>query len=489
MSIIFEKGLEVLRSVGPIFLFGLAMHFFFVPFDSVTLWAFVLGTVLVILGLAIFLTGVDTAITPIGEELGKAIAKSNTLKILIPAGLVLGFVISVAEPALLVLGNQIQLVTNGAMTSMQLVVTVSIGLAVMMAMGLARIVFQWSFIKVILLSYIGIFTLSLFASSEFISIAFDASGATTGVITVPFMLALALGVSTIKKSTKKGSGDDSFGLVAMASSGAIIAVLVADIFISTETLTGDLTISFGFAESFFQSLITITGQQIGEALISILPISLIFVIFNFAYLKLRRRALKRILLGLLYNIIGLVLFLGGVNFGFMNVGTIVGFELTQFDSLTWFYILSFILGMVTILAEPAVNVLANQVRTVTAGALKPGFVYAALAVGVGTATLLASFRVAIPGLQLWHFLVPGYLIAFSLSKFVDPTIVAMAFDAGGVASGPMTGTFILAFIQGAAQSVDHASVMIDGFGMIALVAMMPIITIQLFGFAYSRQEE
>lgn len=488
MNIVVEKGLEVIRSVSPIFLFGIFVHLFLVPFETATLVAFVLGTILIIIGLALFLTGVDTAITPIGEELGRGIAKSNALKILIPAALLLGFVISVAEPALLVLGNQIQLVTNSAMSSMQLVVTVSIGLAIMVALGLVRIVYQWSFIKIIAISYVLIFILSLFASPEFVSIAFDASGATTGVITVPFLLALATGVSTIKK-TSKGSGDDSFGLVALASSGAIIAVLVASIFIATDTLTGDLTISFGFAESFFRSLIEITGQQIGEGLISILPITLIFIIFNQIYLKLKKRAFRRIMMGLLYNIIGLILFLAGVNFGFMNVGTIIGHGLTQFDNLGWFYVLSFILGMVTILAEPAVNVLANQVRTVTAGALKPGFVYAALAIGVGFATLLASLRVAVPGLELWHILIPGYIIAFSLSKFVDPIIVTMAFDAGGVASGPMTGTFILAFIQGAAQSVDHASVMIDGFGMIALVAMMPIITIQVFGFAYSIKEE
>lgn len=484
MNILVEKGLEVLRSVTPIFLFGLAIHFFLIPFETATLWAFVLGTVLIVIGLAFFLTGVDTAITPIGEELGKGIARSNTLKVLIPAGLVLGFVISVAEPSLLVLGNQVQLVTGGAMSSMQLVVTVSIGIAVMVALGLVRIVMQWSFIKIIFISYVLIFVLSLFTDPEFISIAFDASGATTGVITVPFLMALSMGLSTISKKSKK-AGNDSFGLVAIASSGAIIAVLISSLFIATDTLSDDLTLSFGFEHSFIASLLSIMGGQIGDALISILPITAIFLVFNFLYLKLKKRQFRRIAMGLVYNLLGLILFLAGVNFGFMNVGTIIGYELSQFDSYAWLYVLSFILGMVTIVAEPAVNVLANQVRTVTAGALKPVFVYAALALGVGIATFLASLRVAIPGLELWHFLLPGYIIAFGLSKFVEPIIVTMAFDAGGVASGPMTGTFILAFIQGAAHGVDNASVLIDGFGMIALVALMPIITIQIFGFVYS----
>ncbi|WP_161878179.1 DUF1538 domain-containing protein [Alkalibacterium sp. MB6] len=490
MNIVVEKGLEVVRSVAPIFIFVLAIHFFLIPFDIATLGAFVLGTILIIIGLALFLTGVDTAITPIGENLGKGIARSNSLKILIPVGLLLGFVISVAEPSLLVLGNQIELVTSGAMSSIQLVITVSVGIAVMVALGLLRLVYRWSFIKVIGISYLLILILSFFTSTEFISIAFDASGATTGVITVPFLLAMAMGISTLSKSkVKNKSSDSSFGLVAIASAGAIIAVMIGDIFISTGTLSGDLSISFGFNESFLRSLATIGASQVGEALISILPIGLIFLIFNYAILKLKKRPLRRIVLGLFYNIVGLILFLTGVNFGFMNVGTLIGYQLTQFDNYMWLFILSFILGMVTILAEPAVNVLANQVETVTAGALKPSFIYIALAIGVGIATLLASLRTVYFGLELWHLLLPGYIIAFALSYFVDNSIVAMAFDAGGVASGPMTGTFILAFIQGAAQGVDHASVMIDGFGMIALVALMPIITIQISGFIYTMKSD
>lgn len=488
MNIILEKGLEVIRSVTPIFLFVMAIHFFLVPFDSAILLAFILGTLLIVIGLSFFLTGVDIAITPIGEYLGKGVAKSNKLIVLIPVGLLLGFVISVAEPSLLVLGNQISLVTDGAMSSLQLVLVVSIGIAVMVTLGLLRIVYKWTFIKVIGISYLIILVLSLFTTSEFISIAFDASGATTGVITVPFLLALSMGLSTIEKNSVR-SGEDSFGLVAIASAGAIMAVMFADILISTGTLTGDLTISFGFQETLLQSIVDISVQQMGEALLSISPIAIIFLFYHFTLLKLPKRRIRRIIMGIIYVILGLILFLTGVNFGFMNVGSIIGYELTQFDHYNWLYILSFILGVVTILAEPAVSVLTTQIERVTAGALKPGFIYTALAIGVGIATLLASLRTTQFGLELWHLLLPGYIIAFGLSYFVPSTIVSMAFDAGGVASGPMTGTFILAFIQGAAQGVTDASVMVDGFGMIALVALMPIITIQVFGLVYTLQKK
>ena len=218
---------------------------------------------------------------------------------------------------------------------------------------------------------------------------------------------------------------------------------------------------------------SIGTDQAGDVLISILPIAILFFIYQITFLRLPRKRVNRIFIGMVYVIIGLILFLTGVNFGFMSIGSIIGYELIQSERFIWFFILSFGLGMVTILAEPAVSVLTSQIERVTAGALKPAFVLSALALGVGSATLIAGIRVVSYNLELWHILLPGYVLAILLSFFVPGTLVTMAFDAGGVASGPMTSTFILAFIQGAAGGMPHASVLVDGFGMIALVALMP----------------
>lgn len=396
--------------------------------------------------------------------------------------------ISMAEPSLTVLGNQISLVTGGAVEGSLLVFIVSLGIAVMVVIGLLRIVYTWSFMAIMLTSYSIILLLSLFASSEFLSIAFDTSGATTGSITVPFLLALSAGISSLKKNSVR-KGADSFGLVAIASAGAVITVLFSNLINPTDSLTGDLEISFGLNGSIFLNLFEIGKNQFSDVLSAIAPIAIIFILYQILFLKLPKRKFHRIMLGVIYVITGLLFFLTGVNFGFINIGSIIGFELMKGNQNTWFYILSFLLGMVTILAEPAVAVLTEQIERVTAGALKPVFVLTALSFGVGGATLLAAFRVTSDSLELWHILLPGYLLVFILSFFNSKTIVAMAFDAGGVASGPMTATFILGFIQGAAEGAEGASVLIDGFGMIAIVAMMPVLTIQLFGLvdAYSKR--
>ncbi|GEK92115.1 DUF1538 domain-containing protein [Alkalibacterium kapii] len=482
MTIISEKLLQVTRSVTPIFLFVWLIHFFLVPFSPAVLTAFVLGTVCIVIGLTLFLVGVEIAISPIGDYIGKGIARSNKISILIIVGLILGFMISMAEPSLTVLGNQISLVTNGAIGGSLLVFIVSVGIAVMVVIGLLRIVYTWSFMAIMLASYSIILLLSLFASSEFLSIAFDASGATTGSITVPFLLALSAGISSLKKNTIR-KGEDSFGLVAIASAGAVITVLFSNLINPTESLSGDLDVSFGLSGSLFFNLFEISKDQLGDVLTAIAPIAVLFILYQILFLKLPKRRFHRIMLGIVYVITGLLIFLTGVNFGFIDIGSIIGYKLMEGDQNGWFYVLSFILGMVTILAEPAVAVLTEQIERVTAGALKPVFVLTALSVGVGTATLLAALRVTSASLELWHILLPGYLLVFVLSYFNSNTIVTMAFDAGGVASGPMTATFILGFIQGAAEGAEGASVLIDGFGMIAIVAMTPILTIQLFGLA------
>lgn len=488
MPILIEKMLEVTRSVAPIFLFVLMIHFFLVPFSSSLLIAFFLGTLAIAIGLSLFLVGVDIAITPIGEYIGKGVAKSNRIYVLVTVGFLIGFIISAAEPSLTVLGNQISIVTSGTIDSFQLILTVSIGIAIMVVVGLLRIVYNLSFFKIIVSAYVLILILSFFTSSEFLSVAFDASGATTGSITVPFLLALSVGISSLKKNSVR-SGEDSFGLVAIASVGAILAVMISNLINPTESLTGDLPIQFGFDQSMLSAFTSIGTDQAGDVLISILPIAILFFMYQITFLRLPRKRVNRIFIGMVYVIIGLILFLTGVNFGFMSIGSIIGYELIQSERFIWFFILSFGLGMVTILAEPAVSVLTSQIERVTAGALKPAFVLSALALGVGSATLIAGIRVVSYNLELWHILLPGYVLAIILSFFVPGNLVTMAFDAGGVASGPMTGTFILAFIQGAAEGMPNASVLVDGFGMIALVALMPIITIQLFGLIYALQKD
>ncbi|MFL2071696.1 DUF1538 domain-containing protein [Marinilactibacillus psychrotolerans] len=478
-----EKFIEVIRSVLPIVLLVLAIHLIVVPLPTSAMIGFVLGALTIVLGLTIFLTGIDIALEPIGSHIGKGIALSNKISIVIIAGLLLGFFISAAEPSLSVLGNQIGLVTGGEITSTFIIFVVSIGISVMVVIGLLRIVYSLSIIPILTIAYGLILLLAFFTSTEFLSISFDASGATTGSVTVPFLLALSTGIASLRKSTKH-SGEDSFGLVAIASTGAILSVMLVSVFSPTKQLTGTLDIVLGSENGFFLDFISEVFTQLLEVLIALAPIALIFGLYQVIWLKLSKKKIRRIWIGIAYTFIGLVLFLAGVNAGFMNVGSLIGYTLGQQGSYGLLYGIAFALGFLSILAEPAVSVLTKQISQVTSGAIKPISVLSTLSLGVGLAILLSSMRLVIEGLELWHLLLPGYLLAIGLSYVIPKRFVGMAFDAGGVASGPMTATFILAFIQGAAEAIPQANVLVDGFGMIALVALMPILSLQIFGLIY-----
>lgn len=488
MGLLNEKFKEVLTSTVPTLIIVFLIRFFVVDLSAESLVAFVIGTIFVIIGLAIFLTGVDLAVNPIGELMGKGVARSNKLWILIIAGLIMGFFISIAEPSLTVLGEQISTITNGAVSSPAIVGVVSLGLASLFVIALIRIVYNWKLVPVLSILYGLIFILSIFTSTEFVSIAFDASGATTGAITVPFMLALSAGVASMKKNSKS-SESDSFGMVALASSGAIIGVMIYNILIPIDNLGGSLEIAIGSEGSFIQNYISNLSTQVLEVAITLLPILAMFFFYQQFVMKKNFSDYRRIWIGMIYVYLGLVLFLTGVNAGFMDIGSLIGYSIALEERYVILAIVGVILGIVTIIAEPAVSVLTQQIEEVTSGSIKRVPVLIALCIGVGLAVGLSIVRIAVPALQLWHILLPGYILAIGLSYVVPKIFVGMAFDAGGVATGPLTATFILAFVQGAAEAVPHATMMIEGFGMIALVAMMPIVTIQLLGLIYHIQQQ
>jgi len=478
-----DKFKEVLASVLPITVIVLVLHFTISPLDSAMLYAFLLGSALVVIGLTVFLFGIDQGLEPIGHGIGNTLARSTGYAVLITICLVLGFFISYAEPDLHILAGQVDSVTSGQFGRTLMVVVVSIGIGVMMTLGLLRILRGIRLKYVFTAAYGLILVLSLFSSADFIAIAFDASGATTGAITVPFMLALAAGISALKKDTKAGEAD-SFGLVGISSAGAILGVLITGLFFGIDKLSGTLT-EETIASS---SLLDVYGSKllplVRESFMSLLPIIIVYILFQVFSFKQKKNRVIDITRGLIITFLGLVVFLLGVNGGFMAVGTRIGIELASLDSNLPVLIVALLLGLTTVLAEPAVHVLTNQVEDVTGGSVNRILVLIFLSVAVGLSIFMSALRILIPNVQLWMYLLPGFGIAVILAYFVPDLFVGMAFDAGGVASGPMTATFSLAFVQGIAAQVPSADLVADGFGMIAIVAMMPIIAIELLGALY-----
>ncbi|WP_026073917.1 DUF1538 domain-containing protein [Acetivibrio cellulolyticus] len=483
MSTITDKFREVTLALLPISLIVLILNFTIAPLGIPLLIRFFVGVFITIIGLSIFLLGVDIGITPIGNLLGSFLTKSNKIWIVGIAGIILGFFVSVAEPDLYILAGQVEFVTSGLISKLSIVVVVSIGIAVMLAVGLIRIVYNIPLFKILTVLYFIIFILTFFTSSEFLAISFDASGATTGALTVPFILALALGVSRLKKDSN-ASENDSFGLVAIASTGAIISVLIMSIITKPGKISSNLEISSTTSSSIVAPFINNLPSVLIEVFFAMLPLLIIFLIFQKTFFKLDKRSFYKILKGNLYTYIGLVYFLTGVNASFIDVGSVVGYSLASLNTKFSLVAVGFVLGLVTILAEPAVYVLTHQIEEVTSGYVKREVILFALSLGVGISVALSMIRILVPEIKLWHYLLPGYVIAIILTFFVPKLFVGIAFDSGGVASGPMTATFIMAFAQGAAQRIEYANVLIDGFGLIAMVALTPLITLQVLGIIY-----
>ncbi|HHY81240.1 MAG TPA: DUF1538 domain-containing protein [Clostridiales bacterium] len=474
---------EVLVSVLPITVIVLVLHFTISPLDPSMLYAFLIGSVLVIIGLTVFLFGIDQGIEPIGHGIGSTMAHSRSLAAVTTICLILGFFISYAEPDLHILASQVDIVTTGQFGRILMVVVVSIGIGVMMTLGMLRILKGVALKYVFTAAYGLIFILSLFSSVDFIAIAFDASGATTGAITVPFMLALAAGISALK-SDSKASEADSFGLVGIASTGAILGVIVTGLIFGIDKLNGTLP------EQTINNLniLDVYGSRLlplaWESFMSLLPIIIVYALFQIFAFKQKKSRVIDVSRGLFITFLGLVIFLLGVNGGFMAVGTQIGIQLASMNSKVPVLIVALLLGLTTVLAEPAVHVLTYQVEDVTGGSVNRILVFIFLSIAVGLSIFMSALRILQPNLQLWMYLVPGFGLSVILAYFVPELFVGMAYDAGGVASGPMTATFSLAFVQGIAAQVPSADLVADGFGMIAIVAMMPIIAIELLGALY-----
>ena len=488
MNVLFGKFKEVLSSVLPIVVLVIILNFTLAPVPDMLLFQFMLGAMAIVFGLSILLFGIEIGILPFGNHMGVSFLKSNKIWYVVLIGFLLGFFVNVAEPDLQVLAAQVSSVMGGFISMAVILLAVSIGTGVMLSLGILRIVKSIPLHIILLITYSIVFVLAIFSSSDMLAIGFDASGATTGALTVPLVLAVSVGVASMEKNSK-ASEEDSFGLVGIMSTGAILGVLILNLFVKTDNVTGILEIHKIDTGSLFGPFFAELPSVARESLIALLPLGIMFLIFQRVNFKLSPKKFREILLGFLYTYIGLVIFLVGAHAGFMNVGNIIGHGLASYDNKAILVIAGFILGMFVILTEPAVYILTEQIENVTSGYIKKKTVLFALSIGVAFAVGLSMLRIAIPEIQLWHYLVPGFMISLGLMFFVPKLFVGIAFDSGGVASGPMTATFVLAFAQGASEAIPHSNILIDSFGVISMVAMTPLIALQVLGLLYKMKSK
>ena len=471
-----EKLLESLMAVLPITLIVLALSVALVPMDVGTAVMFTVGAVLLVFGMGLFQLGAEMAMTPLGEGIGVQMERVKKIPLIVAIAFVMGVIITIAEPDLQVLAQQVPSIPNKV-----LIYSVAVGVGAFLALAVVRILKRISLSKLLVVLYGLLAAVSIFVPERFLAVAYDSGGVTTGPITVPFIMAMGVGMAAVRGD--KNAASDSFGLVALSSIGPILAVLLLGCFFNpqnaayTPTVVPEVATTKDVALTFAGGL----PHYMTEVAMSILPIVAVFFIFQMMthYQKRQRR---RVMVGFAYTYAGLVLFLCGVNVGFGPVGTVLGRSLAQ-PGYKWLLVpIGMLIGFFIVKAEPAIQVLNRQIQSVTSGAISARAMNRCLSIGVSVSVGLAMLRV-VTGIPVAYILLPGYVLALGLSFVVPPIFVGIAFDSGGVASGPMTTTFLLPLSIGACETLG-GNVMTDAFGVVALVALTPLIAVQLMGVAY-----
>lgn len=469
-----EKISESLSSVLPITIIVLILSFTLAPMPIGTLMMFLLGAVMLIVGMGFFSLGADIAMMPMGEQMGRKLGGSKKLPFIMAICFFIGVTVTIAEPDLTVLARQVP-----AVPDMVIILTVAVGVGIFLMLSMLRTRKGWSLSRTLIILYAFVFILSIFVPNEFLAVAFDAGGVTTGPITVPFIMALGTGLAGVT-----GKDDDNFGTVALCSVGPILAVMLLGVFFQSSDV----------AYTPFEIPLVTDSQEVGiqfasglpeymeEVSLGLLPIILFFAVFQLVSIRLRKHAIIKIGVGILYTYIGLVLFLTGANVGFMPAGYFLGQTIAALPQ-DWILVpIGMIVGYFIVAAEPAVHVLNKQVEEVTSGSIPQKAIQLSLSIGVALSLGMAMLRVWL-GIPIYYFLVPGYAIAILLTFFVPKIFTAIAFDSGGVASGPMTATFLLPLAMGACEALG-GDILMDAFGVVAMVAMTPLITLQILGLAY-----
>ena len=475
-----QKWQEALDAVLPIVAIVLLLCLTVAPTEPGILLAFLLGSVLLMMGMMLFSLGADLAMEPMGERMGARITHTRSLPLVLAVCFLLGFMITISEPDLQVLAEQVQSIPQKV-----LILAVAAGVGVFLMIAILRMLFSIPLNTMLLVFYGVVFLLAAFTPKDFLAVAFDSGGVTTGPMTVPFIMAFGVGVCATRSD--KHASVDSFGLVALCSIGPVLAVLALGLIYRPESadyipaIMPQIDQSVTLGRLFLKEI----PSYMREIAVALLPIAVFFGIFQMVSLRLNRQTIIRIVVGIAYTYVGLVLFLTGANVGFMPAGNYLG-ETLGLLPYRWILIpIGMVVGYFIVRAEPAVYVLMRQVEELTDGAITGEALKKSLSAGVAVSVGLAMLRV-LTGLSVLWLVVPGYVTALILSFFVPKMFTAIAFDSGGVASGPMTATFLLSLAVGACGAVG-GNIVTDAFGVVAMVAMTPLITIQILGLAYRRK--
>ena len=470
-----EQLYSSIKSIFPITLVVLVLSMLSFNYDIINIVpSFLVGAFLLIIGMTFFNLGVDISMVEIGSKIGTNLTKKKTIPLILMFSFIIGFIVTIAEPDLSVLASQVPTISDDLLIN-----AVGIGVGLFLLIAVFRLLFQLHYSLILALFCIIAFVLAFFTPSEFVPLAFDAGGVTTGPLSVPFIIALGAGLAFKRKG--KNKKDDTFGMISFCSIGPVIVVLILGIVFNAKSNYVPYDIpSYSNIGELTNLFISSLPRFLMDVLESFSPIVIFFLAYNFFFLKLDRKELFKIFKGLVYTYIGLTLFLWGINTGFLPIGYMIGKVLSNLELLL--VPIAMVIGYFIVISEPAVGVLTEQIEELTNGNIKRKVLNVSLSIAVSLATGLAALH-AITGISIIWFLLPGYLIALILSLFVPQVFTAIAFDSGGVASGTMSATFLLPFVVGISEALGR-NVLTDAFGLIAIVATTPLVVVQIVGLIY-----
>ena len=439
-----------------------------------TIPAFLFSSLLLAFGMTLFDIGAETSMIQIGNKVGSHLTKKKNIALILIFSFIIGFIITIAEPDLRVLSTQVS-----SISSEFLIIAVGLGVGVFLLISTIRILLQFNYSILLTIICIVMFTLAFFAPKEFVPLAFDSGGVTTGPISVPFIIALGAGLSF--KRGDKNKKDDSFGIISLCSLGPVIVVLIISLIfnVSSNYTPYEIT-NYSNFQSVIDSFIEGLPEYFVDVFISLLPIVVFFLIYNFIFLKLNKKELHKISLGIICTFIGLSIFFTGANIGFMPMGYVIGKSLATYELII--IPVAMVFGYCVVASEPAIGVLTTQIEEITNGNIKKKILNVSLSIAIALATGISILRIVFD-ISIWYFLLPCYVLALLISLYVPKIFTSIAFDSGGVASGTMTATFLLPFAIGVAEKLGR-NVLTDAFGLIAMVATIPLISIQIVGLIY-----
>lgn len=447
---------------------------------------FLRGSLLIVVGLTFFLHGMDIGIMPIGSFLGSGLIRSKKVLFILISGGIIAFLVAVAEPNLLILGKQVEENVSG-LSAITLLIVASVGLALAIILSLMRTIFQLPFKLIILLVYGLIFLLSVFVSPLYVAIALDAGGAITGPLTVPFIISFGVGSASVRSDV--AAHDDNFGYTGMAVASPVLLVLIYAVL--SKFLGGSSIIpieeSLKQVTSLTPRLLQILPGTMLSVFLSMLPLAILFLVFQFLLLHIPPEALRRIIVGFIYSYIGLCFFFLGTNTAFIPIAEILG-KLLSLLSYNWITLpIAFVIGGAVVCSEPSAWALIAQVEEISEGNIRAPIMLLALALGTSCFVALAILRILL-NFSIWYLVIPSYLLIFILTIFTPPLFSAIAFDSGSVASGPISSAFVLPLALGFSANFSSGSAS-NAFGLIAMTSLSPLIAIQILGCMFEAKKK